>query len=76
MIGKQAFPSHEPGTRSNLSGNYYKGMLLVDYFASEALNALILKQDHNAVDLIARDSYQHAIAMMKERERLKQSGVI
>lgn len=52
------------------------GMLLVDYFASKALQALILKQDHNAVELIAMDSYKHAIAMIKERDKLKQAGII
>lgn len=73
-MSKFAFPHQVIGAYG--SRNPAPGMLLEDYFASKALQALILKQDHNAVDLIARDSYEHAIAMMKERERLKQSGVI
>lgn len=73
QIGKAAFPSIEPGNMKNI---YKSGMLLVDYFASKALEALILKQDHTNSNLIAIDAYEHAISMMKEREKLIQEGKI
>lgn len=81
MIKEQAFASHEPGSRGNLSGHFNPGMLLVDYFASNALgyvldNNLSIKNNENQFSGAARLSYEYAIAMMKERERLKQSGVI
>jgi len=51
----------------------YTGMNLRDYFALEAMNALIKKYEKDESDpaFIAMISYKVANAMLKERERHK-----
>lgn len=73
-MSKFAFPHQVIGEYG--ARNPKPGMLLEDYFASKALQALILKQDHIESNLIAKDAYEHAMAMMKEREKLRQEGKI
>jgi len=70
--GKPAFPCIDD------NGDKYAGMLLKDYFASKAMQALLsctldqtidnFKTDKSA-ETLAKMSYHIADAMMEERER-------
>ena len=70
---KQAFPTNE---------NDFEGMSLLDYFAAKAMQGAITNlnihedarryaedTNQNKADVIARESYLFAEAMLKEREK-------
>jgi hypothetical protein len=61
--GGQAFPhAHE-------DYEFQRGMTLRDYFAAQALNALIITNPNERVEHLAEGSYSQADAMLAERAR-------
>lgn len=47
---------------------FQEGMTLKDYFAAQAMNALIIKGEVRGTDLIAMRAYEIADAMMEARK--------
>lgn len=76
--GGPAFPVHEQWNEwSDLKAEYVPktgprgGMSLLDYFAGQALAALLADPEYDAAsqpDVVARDSYQFADAMIAQRK--------
>ena len=62
--GGPAFPT------ATLAQKTEGGMTLRDYFASKAMQSLIVayKDDHSVSDEISKRAYYYADAMLKERE--------
>jgi len=60
----QAFPSVTPEVTCYVE----QGMTLRDYFAAKAMQGMITGKPGLGFDLTARQSYQIADAMLKERE--------
>jgi hypothetical protein len=63
-----AFPLHNHGTQS--LGLHFTGMTLRDYFAAQALQALIIREGKDAlyINEITTTAYQYADDMLQERE--------
>ena len=63
--GGSAFPAKLPG------GNYCTpGMSLLDWFAGQALAAIIQSGANESANGDSADAYMYAIAMLNERERI------
>jgi hypothetical protein len=68
MKNTPAFPLHNHGTQT--LGMHVTGMTLRDYFAAQALQALIIREGKDAlyINEITTTAYQYADDMLQERE--------
>ena len=64
MDNPQAFPRVVPDYRD---ATYVEGMTLRDYFAGQVITGYFATDDFCGVELIAKDAYELADAMLKER---------
>jgi hypothetical protein len=64
MNDQAAFPVVVPEAWDSVQN----GMSLRDYFAGQALIALINKNDIRSVEMVAENAYVYADAMMTERD--------
>ena len=53
---------------NNTGGTAHDGLTVRDYFAAEAMAALLIKQDPKVVDVV-EEAYEWADMMMKERAK-------
>ena len=64
MNNEAAFPVVVPADWDSVQN----GMSLRDYFAGQALIALINKNDIRSAEMVAENAYVYAEAMMQERD--------
>jgi hypothetical protein len=65
MNNPHAFPAVYP---EEMGGGYQTGMTLRDYFAANAMQAL-LARDHTRFDQDVREAYEIADAMLEARKK-------